>query len=49
MRKRLDTYHTQTVPLLEFYSKQGLLKKINASKKPEEVWREVKETVEKCK
>ena len=49
LTKRLTTYHTQTAPLIDFYEKLGLLRKIDASKKPEEVWEQVKEVVEKCK
>lgn len=49
LRKRLDTYSTQTVPILDFYQKLGLLVKVDASKTPEEVWQQVKGAVEKCK
>jgi adenylate kinase len=49
LRKRLDTYCQQTMPILEFYDKRGLLSKVNASKKPEEVWQQVKAAVEKRK
>ena len=46
LRKRLDTYCTQTMPILEFYEKLGLLVKIDASKKPDEVWEQVKGAVD---
>ena len=49
LRKRLDVYHTQTVPLIDFYKKKGILVEVDASKKPEEVWEQVKNAVEKCK
>ena len=49
LRKRLDTYHTQTVPIIDYYKKMGILVTIDASKKPEEVWEQVKNAVEKCK
>ena len=29
IRKRLETYHKQTEPLIEFYEKEGLLEKID--------------------
>ncbi len=48
LMKRLDTYHTQTAPLLEFYDKLGLLIKIDAFKSPSEVWSQVKSAAEKC-
>ena len=47
--KRLEVYYAQTVPILDFYQKQGLVLDIDASKKPEEVWEQVKSAVEKCK
>lgn len=46
--KRLEVYNKQTAPILDYYQKQGLVKRIDASKKPEEVWEQVKSTVEKC-
>lgn len=49
LKKRLDTYHNQTVPIIEYYQKQGILVKVDAAKKPEEVWEQVKNAVEKCK
>ena len=49
LKKRLDVYHSQTSPLVDFYQKLGILKKIDASKKPAEVWGEVKMTIEQCK
>ena len=35
VRKRIDTYFKSTYPLVEFYTKLGLLHKIDASKTPE--------------
>lgn len=32
LRKRLEVYHKQTAPLVDFYSKQGILKTIDADK-----------------
>uniref|UniRef100_H3D185 Adenylate kinase 2, mitochondrial n=1 Tax=Tetraodon nigroviridis TaxID=99883 RepID=H3D185_TETNG len=34
LRSRLDAYHRQTVPLVKYYSAQGLHRAIDASKKP---------------
>ena len=42
LKKRLDTYHTQTKPLIDFYEKLGLLKKLDASLKPDEVYAQFK-------
>lgn len=41
---RLEVYHTQTAPLVDYYGKSGLLCKANADQKPGKVW----EAVEKC-
>ena len=49
LRKRLETYHNQTVPIIDYYRKMGILVEVDASKKPEEVWEQVKNAVEKCK
>ena len=37
IKKRLDVYHKQTSPLVDFYSKQGKLRTINATQNPDEV------------
>ncbi len=38
LKNRLMTYETQTAPLLNFYEKQGILKKVNAMLSIEEVF-----------
>ena len=35
--RRLDTYHQQTEPLVNYYRKQDIVHDIDASKSPEEV------------
>ncbi len=40
VRKRLDTYHSQTAPLIQYYSKKKKLKRIDASKLPDDVAKE---------
>jgi adenylate kinase len=35
--KRLETYHAQTEPLVEFYEEEGLLKRVDGSLPPDEV------------
>ena len=47
LRTRLETYHVQTKPLVEFYSKLHLHTAIDASKKPEEVWEDIEAIVTK--
>jgi adenylate kinase len=41
IKKRLEVYHKQTAPLIEYYSKKGNLYRIDATKKPEEVYGEI--------
>lgn len=41
LRKRLTTYHTQTKPIIEYYEKQGLMHRIDASAPADHVWSEI--------
>ncbi len=41
VRNRLKVYHEQTAPLIEFYKKKNKLKVIDATKPPEEVYKEL--------
>ncbi|WP_457625729.1 adenylate kinase [Persephonella sp.] len=41
IRKRLEVYHSQTAPLIEYYKKQNKLQVINATKSPDEVYTEL--------
>ena len=41
LRKRLESYYTQTKPLVDFYKQNGLHRCIDASKSSEEVWAEL--------
>merc|ERR1719238_1131476 len=36
--KRLAGYHAQTVPILDHYAPAGVVTKVDADKKPDEVW-----------
>ena len=45
LRTRLELYHSQTTPLVKFYSKLNLHSKVDASKKPEDVWKEVEAAI----
>ena len=31
MKKRLDVYHAQTQPLIEYYTKKGILKSVDGT------------------
>lgn len=41
IRKRLEVYHNQTEPLIEYYKKQNKLFKVDASKPVEEVYNQI--------
>ena len=41
LTKRLDTYHKQTEPIVEYYRKKGIWSGIDASQKPTKVWDEI--------
>ncbi|KAL7751385.1 adenylate kinase [Sorochytrium milnesiophthora] len=36
--KRLATYHKQTVPVVDYYAKKGIHRKVDASQSPKMVW-----------
>jgi adenylate kinase len=37
IRTRLETYHRETEPLIEYYDERGLLRRFDGSRRPEEV------------
>jgi len=39
--KRLQGYHNETVPILEHYKPQGIVKTVNANQNMEKVWNEI--------
>lgn len=41
VRKRLKVYQNQTKPLVDYYLKKGLLRRINAAQAPEKVFQEL--------
>jgi adenylate kinase len=45
IRKRLAVYHEQTEPLIEYYEDQGLLRRFDGSRTPEEVHDHVRATL----
>jgi hypothetical protein len=46
IRKRLETFHEETTPILGYYGKQGKLITIDVNRKPEEVFDDVSEAFE---
>eukprot|EP00345_Euplotes_harpa_P015268 CAMPEP_0168334392 /NCGR_PEP_ID=MMETSP0213-20121227/10238_1 /TAXON_ID=151035 /ORGANISM="Euplotes harpa, Strain FSP1.4" /LENGTH=244 /DNA_ID=CAMNT_0008339023 /DNA_START=21 /DNA_END=755 /DNA_ORIENTATION=- len=45
LRKRMESYHKSTSPILEYYSKKGLLKTVDAMQPIGSVWDEVHSTI----
>uniref|UniRef100_A0A8R1TKQ4 UMP-CMP kinase n=1 Tax=Onchocerca volvulus TaxID=6282 RepID=A0A8R1TKQ4_ONCVO len=41
LRKRIKTYHTQTIPIIEYYKTQNLVRQVSAMTSAEEVYKEV--------
>jgi adenylate kinase len=46
VNRRLDLYESQTSPLIEYYSTQGMLAVINGVGQPEHVFQRLTDTVE---
>lgn len=38
LRKRIKTYHTQTIPIIEYYKAKNLVRQVSATAPPEEVF-----------
>ncbi|AMD22959.1 HHR190Cp [Eremothecium sinecaudum] len=47
LRKRLDAYHAQTEPIVEFYKKTGIWAGIDASQSPSTVWSDILKVLRK--
>ena len=41
VKKRLDVYHDQTQPLIDYYTKEGILKSVDGTKDLEEVFADI--------
>ncbi len=41
VKKRLDVYHDQTQPLIEYYSKKGILKSVNGTQPMDRVFEDI--------
>lgn len=48
VEKRLSVYHTQTSPLIEYYSKQGLYHEINGDQPMNKVFEDIQNCVKNC-
>jgi adenylate kinase len=38
LKKRLDAYHKQTIPVVDYYRKKGIWRGVDAAQSPEKVW-----------
>merc|ERR1711937_1107835 len=41
LKKRLDGYFAQTVPILDHYAPKGVVRRVNANQEPDKVWADV--------
>ncbi|KAK5966193.1 UMP-CMP kinase [Trichostrongylus colubriformis] len=48
LRKRIETYNSQTLPIIQHYEKLGLVKEVPSDKSPEEVYLEVENVFKKA-
>ncbi|XKL63506.1 hypothetical protein PGB90_005870 [Kerria lacca] len=48
LKKRLQTYHEQTVPLVDYYKRKGIHYSIDASKSPDQVFKVINEIFTSC-
>ncbi|WP_254545306.1 adenylate kinase [Halomarina pelagica] len=46
VRERLSVYEENTAPLIEFYEERGLLARVDGEGTPEEVWHDLRLTIE---
>ena len=45
LTKRLESYHAQTVPILTHYEPTGVVSRVDANVKPEEVWTSIEKVL----
>jgi len=46
IKKRLKTFHNQTIPVLDLYERQDKLAEVNSELAPDEVFKEVREALD---
>ncbi len=47
VKKRLEVYHEQTQPLIEFYEKKGILKTVDGTVEPDQVFNGIEEILKR--
>jgi adenylate kinase len=45
IKRRLETYHRETAPLIDYYEERGLLRRFDGSRRPEEVHNLIRATL----
>lgn len=48
LKKRLVTYHEQTTPVLDYYGKLGIHKRVDAALSPSTVWSNIASIFDSC-
>ncbi|KAK6103943.1 UMP-CMP kinase 1 [Brugia pahangi] len=48
LRKRIRTYHTQTMPIIEYYKAKNLVRQVSATAPADEVYEEVEKIFKNC-
>jgi len=46
VRERLSVFHENTEPVIEYYEAEGVLERVDGEQAPDEVWADVKATIE---
>lgn len=46
LKKRLEGYHSQTVPILAYYKPAGIVRKVNANQAMDSIWRAIEEILD---
>lgn len=46
VKKRLDVYKNETMPLISYYEKKGILKRVDGDRSVEEVFKQIMEVIE---
>jgi adenylate kinase len=49
VRSRLEVYHAQTAPLIDYYTKRGLLINVQGNATPEQVFAQISEKLDALK
>ncbi|KAI0231447.1 adenylate kinase [Lamellibrachia satsuma] len=49
LKKRLESYHSQTTPLIDYYGKRGIHTRVDAAKSPETVFQAIMRVFTKAK